>query len=152
MMRVLRADADGVVTGVLADTGEVVEAGQPVVRLALDGAREIAVEFPEDRTPLARIGRAEVTLWAQPGVKYPAQSAGAGGRGGPGDAHFPGALQRTGAGQVRWRWGSRPPYGWCLPAQKGGARLPTTALIQDHGQTKVWQYDPAAGASSRGYR
>jgi multidrug efflux system membrane fusion protein len=32
-----------------------------------------------------------------------------------------------------------------LPAQKGGARLPTTALIQDHGQTKVWQFDPATG-------
>ena len=142
---VLRADADGVITGVLADTGEVVEAGQPVVRLALDGAREIAVEFPEDRTPLARIGRAEVTLWAQPGVKYPAKLRELAAAADP--------VTRT----FRARYSVQAPAGalapgqsatlrLVLPAQKGGARLPTTALIQDHGQTKVWQFDPATGA------
>jgi multidrug efflux system membrane fusion protein len=43
---VLRADADGVVTNVLADTGEVVAAGQPVVILALGwGARDCSWSF-----------------------------------------------------------------------------------------------------------
>ena len=42
----------------LADAGEVVGTGQPVIRLAQDGVREIEVEFPEDRTALARVATA----------------------------------------------------------------------------------------------
>ena len=43
----LLADADGVVTGVDAEAGQVVAAGAPVVRLARDGARDIAFAVPE---------------------------------------------------------------------------------------------------------
>jgi multidrug efflux system membrane fusion protein len=141
---VLRADADGVVTNVLADTGEVVAAGQPVVILALDGAREIVVEFPEDRTPLARIGRAEVTLWAQPGVKYPAQLRELAAAADPVTRTFR-ARYSVKAPANALALGQSATVRLVLPAQKGGARLPTTALIQDHGQTKVWQFDPATG-------
>ncbi len=141
---VLRADADGVVTGVLADSGEVVAAGQPVVTLALDGAREIAVEFPEDRTPLARIGRAEVTLWAQPGVKYPARLRELAAAADPVTRTFR-ARYSVQAPANALALGQSATVRLVLPAQKGGARLPTTALIQDHGQTRVWQFDPAAG-------
>lgn len=45
----LRADADGVVTAVLAQPGEVVAVGSPVVRLAHDGPREVVVEVPEQQ-------------------------------------------------------------------------------------------------------
>lgn len=44
---VLRADADGVVAAVLAEPGQVVGAGQPVLRLAQSGAREAIVAVPE---------------------------------------------------------------------------------------------------------
>ena len=43
----LRADAAGIVTAVLAQPGQVVAAGVPVVRLARAGAREAAVDVPE---------------------------------------------------------------------------------------------------------
>ena len=43
----LRADADGVVGAILAEPGQVVSAGQPVLRLARDGAREALVNIPE---------------------------------------------------------------------------------------------------------
>ena len=46
---VLTADADGVVTGLSADVGQVVAAGQPVMRLAHDGPREAVVDTPESR-------------------------------------------------------------------------------------------------------
>lgn len=44
---VLVADADGVVTEVLAEAGQVVGAGTPVLRLARSGAREALVAVPE---------------------------------------------------------------------------------------------------------
>lgn len=141
---VLRADADGVVTGVLADTGEVVAAGQPVVSVATDGAREVAVEFPEDRTPLARIGRAEVSLWAQPGVKYPARLRELAAAADPVTRTFR-ARYSVQAPANALALGQSATLRLVLPAQKGGARLPTTALIDDHGQTKVWQFDPDKG-------
>lgn len=141
---VLRADADGVVTGVLADTGEVVAAGQPVVALAIDGSREIAVEFPEDRTQLARMGRAEVTLWAQPGVKYPARLRELAAAADPVTRTFR-ARYSVQAPANALALGQSATLRLILPAQKGGARLPTTALIEDHGQTKVFQFDPVTG-------
>jgi len=48
---VLVADADGVVVDTLAEPGQVVAAGQPVVRLAHAGAREAIVQLPETVRP-----------------------------------------------------------------------------------------------------
>jgi len=55
----LLADADGVVTDVLAQPGQVVGAGAPVVRLARAGDREAAVAVPETQVAtLPRVGHA----------------------------------------------------------------------------------------------
>ena len=43
----LPAPQAGIVTGVVADPGQVVASGEPVATLALDGPREIAVQLPE---------------------------------------------------------------------------------------------------------
>jgi RND family efflux transporter MFP subunit len=48
---VLVADADGVVVDTLAEPGQVVGAGQPVVRLAHAGPREAVVQLPETVRP-----------------------------------------------------------------------------------------------------
>ncbi|WP_285019186.1 efflux RND transporter periplasmic adaptor subunit [Novosphingobium sp. fls2-241-R2A-195] len=48
---VLVADADGTVVETLAEPGQVVSAGQPVVRLAHAGAREAVVALPETQRP-----------------------------------------------------------------------------------------------------
>lgn len=48
---VLLADADGVVMETLAEPGQVVTAGQPVVRLARAGQREAIVQLPETLRP-----------------------------------------------------------------------------------------------------
>jgi len=47
----LRADADGVVVETLAEPGQVVAAGQTVVKLAHSGPREAAVDLPETLRP-----------------------------------------------------------------------------------------------------
>ena len=60
----LLADASGVITSVDANAGQVVAAGQPVVRLALDGARDVVFAVPEDKLALFKNGQAvTVRLW-----------------------------------------------------------------------------------------
>jgi RND family efflux transporter MFP subunit len=48
---VLRADADGVVMSTMAEPGQVVGAGQTVIRLAHSGPREAVVNLPETNRP-----------------------------------------------------------------------------------------------------
>jgi RND family efflux transporter MFP subunit len=58
---VLRADADGVVAAVLAEPGQVIAAGQPVIRLARNGPREAVVNIPEDmRSDLGTAGTVRI--------------------------------------------------------------------------------------------
>ncbi|QID16960.1 efflux RND transporter periplasmic adaptor subunit [Nitrogeniibacter mangrovi] len=61
----LNADADGVVTAVHADAGQVLSAGMPVVTVARDGEREVRINVPEGLQKRVAAGRAaKVTLWA----------------------------------------------------------------------------------------
>jgi RND family efflux transporter MFP subunit len=65
---VLRADHAGIVAATLAEAGQVVSAGQPVVRLAQDGGREVAIAIAESQLAGLKVGApAEVTLWAGEG-------------------------------------------------------------------------------------
>lgn len=58
---VLHADADGVVVDTLAEPGQVVAAGQAVIRLAHDGAREARIELPETLRPaIGSIAKAQL--------------------------------------------------------------------------------------------
>lgn len=67
---VLKADADGVVLDVPADAGQVVAAGQVVVRLAHDGTREAVVNLPENALSKAK-SATEAYLYTQPDHKFP---------------------------------------------------------------------------------
>ena len=66
---VLRADHAGVVEAVAAEVGQVVGAGQTVVRVAHTDALEVAVAIPESRLP-ERLRDAEITLWADERASY----------------------------------------------------------------------------------
>src|SRR6059058_4036879 len=65
----LKADADGVITATLAEPGQVVAVGQPVVRLAQHGEMEAVVALPETSLAKARASQAVVRLWADPDRK-----------------------------------------------------------------------------------
>lgn len=61
----LVADRNGVIGQVLAEPGQVVSAGQAVLRMAPDGDREIAIAVPEHEIAGFKPGQAaEVSLWA----------------------------------------------------------------------------------------
>jgi multidrug efflux system membrane fusion protein len=69
----LRADADGVVTTVQAEVGQVVAAGTPVFGLAHDGDREVLIAVPEGRVAQFKAGMPVlVSVWAQDGARFPA--------------------------------------------------------------------------------
>lgn len=69
---VLRAEADGVIMDIPADVGQVVGAGDVVVRLAHDGAREAVVNLPEGDAKIAK-STAVASLYADPGQTFPAK-------------------------------------------------------------------------------
>jgi RND family efflux transporter MFP subunit len=63
----LKADKAGIVTGVSAEPGQVVAAGQAIINLADAGETEIALAVPEQDAARLQIGQwGQVTLWAGP--------------------------------------------------------------------------------------
>jgi membrane fusion protein, multidrug efflux system len=63
----LKADKAGIVTGVSAEPGQVVAAGQAIISLADAGETEIALAVPEQDAARLQIGQwGQVTLWAGP--------------------------------------------------------------------------------------
>lgn len=67
----LTAPQAGVVTAVLFEAGEVVAAGQPVVKLARAGEREIRIDVPENALDALRAARSlKIRLWSSPDAIY----------------------------------------------------------------------------------
>jgi RND family efflux transporter MFP subunit len=66
----LAADADGVVTAVQVEPGQVLAAGQTAIRLARLQEKEAVVAVPEAQVAAVRDGRASLTLWSDPGRRY----------------------------------------------------------------------------------
>lgn len=67
----LTADADGVITATSAELGQVVAAGQPIVRLARPDERDVVINVPESRlAELRETKQVLVALWTQPERPY----------------------------------------------------------------------------------
>jgi membrane fusion protein, multidrug efflux system len=63
----LVADADGVVVSVSAEPGQVVSAGQPVLKLAHAGEKEVVLNAPESQLARFSVGQdVAISLWAEP--------------------------------------------------------------------------------------
>lgn len=73
----LMADQDGVITNVIAESGQVVTAGQAVMRIANPKEKEVAISVAEGRIGEFRAGDESrqlfVTLSSQPDRPYPAR-------------------------------------------------------------------------------
>ncbi len=66
----LRADKDGVITGIMAEIGQVVGPGMPVIVLVREGDREVEISVPENRIDaLYKLKGITVSFWALPGVE-----------------------------------------------------------------------------------
>ena len=147
----LYADRAGVITGVYAEVGQVLGAGQAVLSLAEDGPRDAAFNLPEDAGKSLPVGSA-VTVFA-----WNAQGDG----GSEAAAQWPGrvrelavsadTLTRTFAVKVAIEAGpaSAPPLGTTVrivPKNKtvkneaAQVLLPLSALMRESTGTSVWIY------------
>ncbi len=68
---VLSADRDGIVTSISAEVGQVVAAGQEVMRVAQLDEKEVQISVPESRLDeLRRAREVSISLWAAPEATY----------------------------------------------------------------------------------
>jgi RND family efflux transporter MFP subunit len=136
----LTADHDGVLTAAECNPGQVVAAGQPLLRLAQDGGREIEIHLPEDVMP--RLGRATkftVRFAAMPGKTFPGKLRELAAAADP--------ATRTYTARIRLQ-GNDPALRLGMSASvtlDGGAeqamRLPLAAVLGYDGKPQVWKVD-----------
>ena len=134
----LVADVDGVVTGIDAETGQVVAAGAPVVRLAQLGEKEVVISIPEDQVDaLRKVSDVTVRTWANP------------------DEALPGKLRelspvadtatRTYTAKISLpkapedvRLGMTAYVTFSANGENPMLKVPLTALVQNQGASAVW--------------
>jgi membrane fusion protein, multidrug efflux system len=139
----LLADAAGVVVAVEAEAGQVVAAGTPVVRVAVDGVRDVVFSVPEDRIGSVKLGQAvAIKLWAQEGsatgrVREVAAVAD------PVTRTFPVKVALDAGGQSLALGSTVYVYPSSEFAGVQVIKLPTSALRQEGGSSAVWLYDKA---------
>lgn len=142
---VLTADADGVVTAVDAEVGQVVSAGQSVVRVAQTAEKEVAIGLPEDQVDWLR-GIRDVTVrtWSEPdrALKGRVREIAA--------AADP--VTRTYAARVTIveppadvKFGMTAAVTFVRTGPSAALRIPLTALLQQQGRNEVWIYDAGTG-------
>ena len=88
----LVATEAGVITALPVEVGQVVSAGQLIVRVARLDELEAVVSIPESRIDGDRNAAATVTLWADGGRVYEAKLREVSPQADPGDAHLSGPL------------------------------------------------------------
>lgn len=136
----LVADAAGVITAVEAEPGQVVQAGQAVVRIARDGPRDVVFSVPEDKVAAIKPGSpVAVRSWSDD-KRFDAKVREVAASADP--------VTRTFAVKASLEE-SAPPLGTTVSVQPralsmAGApvvKLPTSALRQDGKGTAVWVLD-----------
>ncbi|WP_295608675.1 efflux RND transporter periplasmic adaptor subunit [uncultured Lamprocystis sp.] len=145
----LLAPEDGVITAVAAEAGQVVAAGQLVMRYAREREREVEIAVPEAR--IAEVQQAQqiaVMLAADPDTRYRGQVREVSPAVDP--------VTRTFAVRVSvidptpaMQWGMTAKVVLADAGSGTASLLPSTALHQaSDGRPALWVYDPAIGTVS----
>jgi RND family efflux transporter MFP subunit len=140
----LDADADGVVTAVMAEPGQVVASGAPVMRLAHSGEKEADVAVPEALVDRVKSAPAKAEFWALPGVAIAASLR----------ELSPNADATTRTYDARYSLPDPPAkvaLGMSVTIALAGddekiARAPLGALLDQGEGPTVWTVDEATGA------
>ncbi|QJR15589.1 efflux RND transporter periplasmic adaptor subunit [Usitatibacter palustris] len=141
----LVADADGVVISVSAEPGQVVAAGQPVLRLARSGEKEIVINAPENQVTRFKPGQdVMVQLWADASLIFPGKVREIAGGADPVTRTYtvkvtainpPDAAQLGMTANVAFKAG----------ADSELVLLPLSALARDKSDPAVWIVEPKSG-------
>ena len=139
----LESDADGVVTGIDAEVGQVVQAGTPVVRVARTDEKEVVIGVPEDQVDELRdVSDVKVKLWADPNQSIPGKIREISPVADPATRTYTVKVSIPPRDDIR--------LGMTAVVQlahaKGGAALkvPLSALYHDKGVTSVWVIENGA--------
>jgi membrane fusion protein, multidrug efflux system len=138
----LAADADGVIVSVAAEPGQVVAAGQSVMRLAHSGEMDVVLNAPENQLARFKVGEEViVTLWADPKTAFAGRIREVAGGADP--------VTRTFTVKVAI---AKPPSGvqvgmtanvaFKALASEGIVLLPLSALAGKESEPAVWVVDP----------
>jgi len=134
----LAADADGVVTAIEAEVGQVVQPGTPVVRVARTVEKEVVIGIPEDKVgQLRAAGEVVVRLWANEAVAIPGKIREISPVADPATRTYTVKVALPESAEVR--------LGMTATVElatggngAAGLRLPLTALVQNKGASSVW--------------
>jgi RND family efflux transporter MFP subunit len=139
----LESDADGVVTGIDAEVGQVVQAGTPVVRVARTDEKEVVIGVPEDQVDELRdVSDVKVKLWADPNQSIPGKIREISPVADPATRTYTVKVSIPPRDDIR--------LGMTAVVQlahaKGGAaiKVPLSALYHDKGVTSVWVIENGA--------
>ena len=149
----LVADTAGIITAVLAEAGQVVSAGQPVMKLARTEDRDVVISVAESQAASLKVGAdARISLWSAPGKIYAGRVREV--------APAADALTRTYLVKVAvqdadaaLRWGMTANVG--VSGMRGNAVavgalvVPMTALAQSGQQAAVWVVGPGNAVQQR---
>jgi multidrug efflux system membrane fusion protein len=134
----LISDLDGVVTSVDAEVGQVVAAGNPVVRVAQAGEKEIVIGIPEDKVDaLRRISDVRVRTWAKPDevvagkLRELSPVADSATRTYTAKISIPNASNEVKLGMTAY-------VSFAAKTPEALIKLPLTALFQEKSNTAVW--------------
>lgn len=144
---VLTADADGVVTAVDAEVGQVVTPGQAVIRVAQTAEKEVAIGLPEDQVDMLR-GVPDVTIhtWAEPDRKLPGRVREISAAADPVTRTYPTRVSVPNP-PAELRIGMTAVVTFMRTAETAAIRIPLTALLQVQGRNQVWIYQPGEGGT-----
>ncbi|MFJ5382796.1 efflux RND transporter periplasmic adaptor subunit, partial [Cupriavidus sp. CER94] len=144
---VLTADADGVVTAIDTEVGQVVTPGQPVIRVAQTAEKEVAIGLPEDQVDMLR-GITEVSIhtWSDPHRTLPGRVREISAAADPVTRTYPTRVSIPNP-PADLRIGMTAVVSFTRTGDAATIRVPLTALLQDKGANQVWIYQPGQGGS-----
>ncbi len=141
----LAADQDGVITAITAEAGQVVSAGQAVMRLAREEEREVAIAVPENRVGELKSAREiAVVLLADPGKLHRGRVREVSPAVDPATRTFAARVTLVDNDRAA-QWGMTANVVLREPSAPNEALLPLTSIYHlSTGKPAVWIYDPKA--------
>ena len=140
----LTADADGVITALPVQVGQVVASGQTVASLARTAETEVVVDAPENRLPDVRAAReVQITLWSDPAHSLAGRVREIGAQAEPASRTFAVKVTVLNAPPALLGLGMTASVRFVAPPSTPVAILPATALTDHDRAPAVWVFDPA---------
>jgi RND family efflux transporter MFP subunit len=142
----LESDANGVVTAIDAEVGQVVAPGAPVVRVARTDEKEVVIGVPEDQVDeLRHGGEVRVRLWADPNRSIAGRIREVSPVADPATRTYTVKVSIPAGDEVRLGMTAvvqlvRKASG----AADGQVRVPLSALVQNKGASNVWVIENGA--------